>query len=79
MAGTFPKQVARLVVARIAGHETNRDISLQLSNSVESLRAIKARHLDVEENDCDLAAVIAAMVESFLAVAGGPYVKAQVL
>src|ERR1700676_3369292 len=68
MAGALPKQIARFVLARIAGHETNRDINVQFSNSVESLRTIEARHLDVEENDRDLAAVITAMIESFLAV-----------
>jgi len=79
MTGALPKQIARFVVARIACHETNRDINVQFSNSVESLRPIKARHLDVEENDRDLAAVITAMMESFRAVGRGPYVEALVL
>jgi hypothetical protein len=79
MTGTLKHKVARPRVAWIVGHVTNGDFNGQFSNAVERLRPVEARHLDIKENDRDLGAVIAAMVESFLAGGCGPHVKAQVL
>ena len=79
MTGALPQQVARLIFAWIASHEANRDIKLQLANAVESLRSVEAGHLNIEENDRDLVAVIAAVIESFLTVGCGPNVKALIL
>ena len=64
--------------AGIGGHETNGHLAVERPNAVQSLWPIEARHLHVEQNDVDLLAVIAAMIERRLAAGRGPHAVAVV-
>ncbi len=79
MTRPLPQQFAPLVVAGTARHETDRNISVQCSNAVERSRTVETGHTDVEENNRDLVAVIAATIKSFLAAGCGPHLEARVL
>jgi hypothetical protein len=75
MAGALPEQLARVIVAWITGHETNRDIGVVGLNASQSLGTIETWHLNVKEDERDLRAVIAAVIEGFLAAACCPHVE----
>ena len=79
MTSALPQQFARIMDVRVADHETNRDFDIVGSNTIENLSAIEAASFNVEEDNDNLPAVIATMIERFLAVLYRPHMKAMVL